>query len=283
MLANDAKNVRLPTVAVLKLTSCFFAVVSRLAVAATLTMALANCAATPGSVPARADGSFQVTQLAPAVWLHTTYRDIGREAPFPSNGLIVVRNGGVVIIDSGWGEAPTRQLLDWIDNNIDLPIRGFIGTHAHSDRVAGIELIVGTGAKAYLHADTAAVVDIESQALPLNKVGAVANAAGVEVYYPGAAHTRDNIMVWLADESILFGGCAVYAAGTTTAGNLRDADVNAWPVSLERAAMRYSDAETVVPSHGDPAGLALLKSTADLMIRIASEQGDQAEAAPGPK
>jgi metallo-beta-lactamase class B len=37
------------------------------------------------------------------------------------------------------------------------------------------------------------------------------NIAGVtlQAYYPGAGHTRDNIVVWVPQDKVLFGGCLI--------------------------------------------------------------------------
>jgi metallo-beta-lactamase class B len=86
-----------------------------------------------------------------------------------------------------------------------------------------------------------------------------------EVFYPGPAHTRDNVVVWLAESRVLFGGCAVRAASDTSVGNVADADVKEWPASIRRVRDRYPTADVVVPGHGDPGGRELLEHTLALL------------------
>ena len=95
-------------------------------------------------------------------------------------------------------------------------------------------------------------------------------AVGVEAFYPGPGHTIDNIVVYVADARVLFGGCLIRPGASTTLGNTDDADVAEWSSSVERAAERYTTAEIVVPSHGSWAGRELLDHTA----RLAREADD---------
>ena len=84
---------------------------------------------------------------------------------------------------------------------------------------------------------------------------------GIEVFYPGAGHTPDNVVVAVPRAGILFGGCLIRPAGAQNLGNTTDADVAAWADSVRAAAARYPAARLVVPSHGVPGGRGLLDHT----------------------
>ena len=81
--------------------------------------------------------------------------------------------------------------------------------------------------------------------------------AGCELFFPGAGHTRDNIVVWLPRQRTLFGGCFLKSVTSRGLGNLQDADVGAWGPSLRRVQARYARASRIVPGHGSIAGDAL--------------------------
>ncbi|MFW6078319.1 MAG: hypothetical protein ACODAE_01780 [Gemmatimonadota bacterium] len=87
------------------------------------------------------------------------------------------------------------------------------------------------------------------------------------MFYPGPGHTRDNLMVWLPERGILFGGCAVRAASATSAGNVAHADTLEWPRAVARALERYGSAGRVVPGHGEIGGPELLEHTRSLFER----------------
>src|SRR4030095_7202882 len=58
----------------------------------------------------------------------------------------------------------------------------------------------------------------------------------VELYYPGAGHTRDNITVWHQETRTLFGGCLLRATTDKSIGNRPDADMTAYPGTIEQLA-----------------------------------------------
>ena len=89
-------------------------------------------------------------------------------------------------------------------------------------------------------------------------------AEAFEVFYPGAGHTVDNTVVWIPEHRVLFGGCLVKEQRAVTLGNTAEADVDAWPVSLEAVARRYPTADVVVPGHGAWGDLGLVDHTSSL-------------------
>ncbi|MBW3567773.1 MAG: signal recognition particle receptor subunit alpha, partial [Proteobacteria bacterium] len=87
----------------------------------------------------------------------------------------------------------------------------------------------------------------------------------VELYFPGAAHTADNIIAWFPGAKVLFGGCMVKSQHSGSLGFVGDADKRAWPQSLQNALARYPEAEQVVPGHGLPGDTDLVTHTLELL------------------
>lgn len=87
------------------------------------------------------------------------------------------------------------------------------------------------------------------------------------MYYPGAGHTQDNVVVWFPKQSALFGGCFVKSEGL---GNLSDAVIKAWPESTQNVIFRYGNAELVVPGHGKVGDASLLVRTRALALEALS-------------
>src|SRR5690606_17747817 len=85
----------------------------------------------------------------------------------------------------------------------------------------------------------------------------------VEAFYPGAGHTADNSVVFVAGERLLFGGCLIRAAATSDLGNVADADVSAGPKTVQRLIERYGGAQVVIPGHGAVGDASLLSHTRD--------------------
>ena len=69
------------------------------------------------------------------------------------------------------------------------------------------------------------LADAAPDALPeLVTPGTAVTVGTIEVFFPGAGHTRDNLVVWLPEHRVLFGGCMVKSARGRTPGNLADAE-----------------------------------------------------------
>lgn len=93
----------------------------------------------------------------------------------------------------------------------------------------------------------------------------------VEVYFPGASHTLDNVVVYFEKKQILYGGCMIKAAQAQTPGFTGDADMEAWPGSVRKVLERYPDARLVVPGHGHWGDHTLTRHTIKLLTRTAQE------------
>ena len=214
----------------------------------------------------------QVVVLAPGVWQHVSWQRLADGTRFPSNGLLVRDGDGLLLIDTAWGEQLTRDLLDWVDATLRLPVRRAVATHFHDDRLGGAPALLARQVRMVAHPLTRELAAAGDLPLPdtlgtLRAVGGAARVGPVERFHPGPAHTRDNLVVWLPQQRILFGGCAVRATAATTRGNVADADTVSWPAAIARAEARYPDARLVIPGHGDAGGRELLSHTRSLFGR----------------
>jgi len=70
-------------------------------------------------------------------------------------------------------------------------------------------------------------------------------------FYPGAGHTKDNIVIWVPKPRVLYGGCFVKSTEATDLGNLSDADPAAWAASIRRVMAAFPDPAFVIPGHLD--------------------------------
>ncbi|MBN1650541.1 MAG: CfiA family subclass B1 metallo-beta-lactamase, partial [Bacteroidales bacterium] len=75
----------------------------------------------------------------------------------------------------------------------------------------------------------------------------------------------DNITVWIPGKKILFGGCLIKSIDSKGLGNLSDAVVNDWDMTVEKVMKKYPEIKTVIPGHGDFGGTELLTHTIELV------------------
>jgi metallo-beta-lactamase class B VIM len=211
-------------------------------------------------------------ELAPGVWLHTTWRDY-QGARVPSNGLVIADRDGFLLVDSAWGDAETEALVEGIERELGGPIRLMLATHHHEDRLSGGEYLHRRGIRVVAHPLTVRLAAGEGglpDPLPaLEEAGSSTRLGPVEVFYPGPGHAADNVVAWVPKARILFGGCLVRPAESPSLGNTEDADLDHWADAVARVQTRYARARVVVPGHGPPAGHDALEHTCGLAEVVA--------------
>lgn len=218
----------------------------------------------------------EVSQLANNLWLHTSWRTVPGFGRVLSHGLVVVSENKALLVDTAWGDSLTQSLLIWIVNDLNATVERAVVTHAHEDRLGGIATLKAAGIPTYALALTAE--DARSNHLPvpdslLEPIDHLAvGGRTLETFYPGPGHTRDNLVVWLPEEKLLFGGCFIRAAEHTAMGYTGDADVEAWSSSVQAVLDRYINLDIVIPSHGKPGGQNLLHHTLHLLDEHTKKQ-----------
>ncbi len=202
-----------------------------------------------------------------AVWFHTSWRVL-ESGPFPSNGMVVFGKRRTVLIDTAWSVADSDLLLTGVDR-VAPPTRSklLVVTHAHDDRMVGLPALRAQGVASLGFRQTVQDALARGLVAPDATFGGrekriSAGGKTVTLYHPGPAHTRDNIVAFVEEDGVLFGGCMIRAMGSTALGNTADADLAAWPHSARAVKARFgAKVRHVIPGHGAPGGPELLDHT----------------------
>jgi cyclase len=181
-----------------------------------------------------------------------------------SNAGFVASGDQVAVVDSLLTEDRTRRFIEQIRSRTGHEARYVVNTHHHHDHTFGnylFESAVVIGheecreevlAEGLAPADRDPFVpwgDIRVRAPELTfSDRMVLHVGGVEaqLIHVGPAHTRNDVVVWLPEQRVLFAGDALFTAATpittdgSTTGSLR-----------ALAAMRALDPLVVVPGHGE--------------------------------
>lgn len=210
----------------------------------------------------------EIIKVTENVFVHVSYSTIENYGRVASNGMILVNNGKAALFDTPMTEELTRELIAWITDSLKCKITLFVPNHWHSDCMGGLEYLHSLGIESYANEMTVKIAG--SKNLPVPKHGfkdsttLLLGTTKIFCEYLGAAHSMDNIVVWIPSEKILFPGCIVKEINAKNLGNTADGDLNAYPETVEKILNKYKDAEFVIPGHGNFGGLELLKHTLEL-------------------
>lgn len=213
-----------------------------------------------------------VAEIAPGLWAHSTVSQIEGNLLYPANGMLLESGDHSILVDTGWEPEQTKVLLDWARRELKHPVTRAIVTHSHSDRTAGVALLESEEVEVIALALTGDILRAKHLPGPTHLIAfpttPLRDADGFELFYPGAGHTRDNLVVFFPREQIVFGGCFIKSANNRVLGNIEDADLAAWPGSARRLREQYPDAKFVVPGHGPIAG-----DTIERTLQLLRENG----------
>ncbi|MGE5458285.1 MAG: MBL fold metallo-hydrolase [Methanococcaceae archaeon] len=220
--------------------------------------------------------------------------------PWPANSLVIKFNkNNFLFIDTPYTDEATEKLVKWLQKRTLGKIKiTAINTHFHVDNLGGNGYLKKIGSVTYGSDLTARLLkqrglgngmlqsfkDIQSdkyytyyqskELVPPGKLFPISKEFKlffekdtIEVWYPGAAHTPDNIVVYYSRKQILFGGCMLKSMESNSKGFLGDADTAAWGNSLEKLLNRFPEAKLVIPGHGNLGGLDLIKHTIEIVTK----------------
>lgn len=240
--------------------------------------------AAPSQNEVKLDYNLKVTKLNENAFVVT-------DQDFYSSNILVVKmeDESVVIVSSPFEDLGTKALMKWVKSSLKPKRMVAINPHFHLDGTGGNEIYKKMGVETWssdltkelrlaenkkdrkkgaeFYKDTSLRKRIlDSNPKPAEhtfdlKKGKTFSFSGeeVEVFYPGPAHSPDNVVVYFPKQKILFGGCMIKPKSL---GNLGDANVKAWPESA-RKLLKF-DVEMVVPGHDPWGGPELIKKTIEV-------------------
>ena len=198
------------------------------------------------------EGKLTITHLTGDFYVYTTWKNISG-APYPSNSLYVVTTKGIVMIDTPWDSTQFKPLLDSMEARHHQKPVLCIATHFHDDRTAGLSFLqqngVATWSSVYTKALCAKQHNPQAAFTFTKDTTFTIGNHRFNTFYPGEGHSKDNILIWFGKEKVLYGGCFVKSTENTGLGNVADANVAAWPASVQKSLQQFGNAKFVIPGH----------------------------------
>lgn len=233
---------------------------------------------------------FSVTPIADNVYsiISPSYgRPTAENKGWNSNSHFVVTNKGVLVFDTGSSELIGEAIITAIKSITDKPIRWVVNSHGHADHWLGNAAFADTGAEIISTKASAKMMKEDGQgvvdAFARMSEGATGpsrisfptlllsqsekrNLGGmdVEFIYANDGHSPGDILLWLPNQKIIFGGDVLnsdWVPIMTPKGNVPNLinTLNA-VITLEPA--------IVLPGHGQPTTVKSISRDADMLTAV---------------
>lgn len=215
--------------------------------------------------------NLRLIRISDHTFIHESFSQSETYGRLGSNGMILVEKGRAFIFDTPMIDSVTRQLLSYLRDSLKLDIAGFVTNDWHGDSMGGLQAILDAAIPSYANEMTKKIA--KEKGLPVPKNGftdsTIITFGSYKIFcrYYGAAHTIDNIVIWIPKEKILFADCMVKEMKSRDLGYTDDGDLKEYPKTLKKIRDAFPDAKVVVPGHGTYGGIELIDHTIDLTAK----------------
>jgi metallo-beta-lactamase class B len=213
----------------------------------------------------------ELIKLSENAYVHVSWADYPQFGRLSSNGLIFINGNDAFLLDTPVTDSLTKDLVSWLKDSMNIKIVGFVPNHWHNDCMGGLGYLQSQKIESYANQMTIDIAKTKNLPIPAHgfkdSLQVQLGDKSICCYYFGAAHSLDNIVVWIPSERILFAGCMVKSANSTDLGNTVDGDLMAYPKTIDKLIDRFPMAKIVIPGHGPFGGLELIKHTKELLTQ----------------
>mgnify|MGYP002398475281 CR=1 FL=1 len=196
-----------------------------------------------------------LNKVTPYVYIHTQGNN---------NGMVFCKAGEALIVSTPASDEETGNLINYVRDSLKADIVGYIIDRWHTDAMEGLDVVMQHGIPTYSYAGTKDIARKKGLPQPEMVFDSVmeleVGGSKVIAHYPGEAHTKDGIVVWIPDEKVLFGGNGI-RNNNGWVGNIGDANLAAWSETVRKVKVLCGTAMIVIPGHGRYGGSELLDYT----------------------
>ena len=152
----------------------------------------------------------KLIHIQDSIFIHISYHSLEAFGRFPSNGLVIIRKGKAILVDTPMTNEKTEILISYLKNKMGAEVTQLIIGHFHDDCMGGLEYLQSIGLSSLAHEFTikkCQTLDLPIPGLSFSESFSM-DFYGEEIIckYFGAGHTIDNITVYFSAQHLLFGG-----------------------------------------------------------------------------
>lgn len=208
--------------------------------------------------------SLKVYQVTSTVFRHVSYLETQSFGKVACNGMIYMKNQEAAVFDTPPDDLTSAELIQFINDSMSSEIIGLIINHFHVDCLGGIKEFSDKNIPSHILSHGAQLAKKEGNDTDFetfeSEMSISVGGTMIHNRFFGEGHTTDNIISYVLEEKIMFGGCMVKSIGSGK-GNLADANVDEWPKTIKKIKKTYPDVEIIIPGHGNIGSIELLDFT----------------------
>lgn len=209
----------------------------------------------------------KIERLTEHSFVHISYLETEEYGKVASNGLVVVDANEALIYDTPVSNRSSQELIDWLKNEMNVTAIVVVVSHFHADALGGLETFHDNGIASFANTRTQEFAEIHKLIVPAygisNSYEHSIGSMKVISMFMGEGHTQDNMVAYVKEDHILFGGCLVKRLGAGK-GNIADANISEWPKTVEKLRQMLPNVTYVIPGHGEVGDQELLVYTEEL-------------------
>lgn len=97
------------------------------------------------------DKDIQLIHLKDSVFVHIIWHSLSKFGRFSSNGLIIVKGGEAIMVDTPMDNDKTERLYSYLKDKMNIKVCRLISGHFHDDCMGGIDFLhtIITGGSIY--------------------------------------------------------------------------------------------------------------------------------------
>jgi len=222
----------------------------------------------------------RLIHLQDSVFMHTTWVKIKEYGRIGSNGMLVIRDGQAVMVDTPMGEEKTQQIAEYLEDSLSVSIVKLIAGHYHADCLGGLDYLKAKGVESlanYMTINKCKEIGMPVPTVPfIDSLDFDFKGLKIQCRYFGGGHSYDNITVYIPEKKILFGGCLIKSLTAKDIGNNKESVLSEWDLTVKRIINTYKGSLIVIPGHGDYGNEGLLVHTVKLAEQKKNNQSRKA-------
>lgn len=211
--------------------------------------------------------TLKLIPLSKKAFQHITYLETDDYGKVACNGLVYLHGNEAIVFDTPTTNEVSNELIKWITETKKSTIKAVVINHFHKDCLGGLSSFHEHNIPSYASNKTIALSKEKKQTLPSygfdhQMILSLGDHKIINQYF-GEAHTSDNIVSYIPNEELLFGGCMLKSLYATK-GYTGDANLNEWSNTIENIQRAYPNLKLAIPGHGNFGNSELLAYTIEL-------------------